>query len=217
MRMREVLRQSAPPTKLICSVSGGLFQDMVWTCISKQRTLKVPSWVGLSLILWCSTINEANRGTTGAVISSHTPSPSIPLVNETAVEAPSLAITSSVPWPTPTPHLSETGPGRGVASDRVILLSTTITVSFVIAVSVVVVVLICVICWHMRSSKTLSRGMCLFSLPLCRQSCAQTLISCPDPSLVPRLSPDPIVRRAIILQKTQSVVQHWKSLATSAQ
>ena len=148
-----------------------MFEDMVWRCISKQRTLKVPSWVGLSLILWCSTRNEATRETTVAVISSHSPSPSIPLVNATTVEAASLTITSfSVPRPTPTPHLNETVPERGITSDRVILLSTTITVSLVIltVVSVVVVVLICVICRRMRSSKTVFRGMCLFfSLPLC--------------------------------------------------
>ena len=146
-----------------------MFEDMVWRCISKQRTLKVPSWVGLSLILWCSTRNEATRETTVAVISSHSPSPSIPLVNATTVEAASLTITSfSVPRPTPTPHLNETVPERGITSDRVILLSTTITVSLVIltVVSVVVVVLICVICRRMRSSKTVFRGMCLFFLCL---------------------------------------------------
>ena len=127
MRMRHVLRQSAPPTKLIWLVSGGLFEDMVWRFISKTRTFEVPFWVGLSLVLWCSARNEASRGTTGAVISSHPPSPSIPLVNATAVEIPSLTITSfSIPRPTPTPHLCATGLERGIAPDGSIFLLGTV-------------------------------------------------------------------------------------------
>ena len=164
MRMRRFAPIISPTHKVIMFGEWrAVFEDMVWRCISKQRTLKVPSWVGLSLILWCSTRNEATRGTTGAVISSHSPSPSIPLVNATAVETASLTITSfSVPRPTPTPHLNETGPERGITSDRVILLSTTTTLPFLTVVSVVVVVLVCVICRRMRSSKTVFRGMCLF-------------------------------------------------------
>lgn len=95
---------------------------MIW--ISKTKTPEVHFWFGLSLVLWCSARNEANRGmTAGAVVSQHPPpSPSIPLVNATAVEAPSLTITSfSVPLPTPTPHLCTIGRESDITSDGIFL------------------------------------------------------------------------------------------------
>ena len=100
---------------------------MVW--ISKTKTPEVHFWFGLSLVLWCSARNEANRGmTAGAVVSQHPPpSPSIPLVNATAVESPSLTITSfSVPLPTPTPHLCTIGRESDITPDGRIFLTDTV-------------------------------------------------------------------------------------------
>ena len=87
---------------------------MIWMRIfTRTGAFETPLLLSISLLLWCSASNDANRGDTSAVPLSEKSSIS-PSVRESALVVPSPSMTSpsshSVPVLIPSPHLCTTGP-----------------------------------------------------------------------------------------------------------